>query len=103
MPHPKRIPVVAALTLLATIACGGSGGNADPLVPNPDAIAATQDSAFVASVRAQLTATTQAGLFSGAVLVTRDGRTVMEEAYGLADRERNIPNTPQTQFRVGSM
>jgi CubicO group peptidase (beta-lactamase class C family) len=42
-------------------------------------------------------------VFSGAVLVTRDGRTLFEGAYGLADRERNVPNTPQTQFRNGSM
>ena len=41
--------------------------------------------------------------FSGAVLVTRDGRTLFEGAYGLADRERGVPNTLLTQFRVGSM
>jgi CubicO group peptidase (beta-lactamase class C family) len=37
------------------------------------------------------------------VLVSRDGHTLFEGAYGLADRERGIPNTPATQFRVGSM
>jgi len=37
------------------------------------------------------------------VLVARDGHTLFEGAYGLADRERGIPNTPLTQFRVGSM
>jgi CubicO group peptidase (beta-lactamase class C family) len=37
------------------------------------------------------------------VLVARDGRTLFEGAYGLADRERRVPNTPLTQFRVGSM
>ena len=37
------------------------------------------------------------------MLVTRDGRTLFEGAYGLADRERGVPNTPLTQFRVGSM
>ena len=46
---------------------------------------------------------TEADQFSGAVLVTRDGRTLFEGAYGFADRERRVPNTPQTQFRVGSM
>ena len=37
------------------------------------------------------------------LLVARDGRTLFEGAYGLADRERRVPNTPLTQFRVGSM
>ena len=68
----------------------------------PDA-QVVSDSAFVAAVRARLEAATEAGDFSGAVLVTRDGHTLFEGAYGLADRERQIPNTPLTQFRVGSM
>jgi CubicO group peptidase (beta-lactamase class C family) len=41
--------------------------------------------------------------FSGAVLVARDGRVLFSHAYGLADRERRIPNTVQTRFRIGSM
>jgi CubicO group peptidase (beta-lactamase class C family) len=57
----------------------------------------------VAALRARLAAATEAGEFAGAVLVARDGRTLFEGAYGLADRERGVPNTPQTQFRVGSM
>lgn len=41
--------------------------------------------------------------FSGAVLVTRKGKVVFSAAQGLADRERKIPNSLQTRFRVGSM
>ena len=37
------------------------------------------------------------------MLVARDGRTLFEGAYGLADRELDVQNTPVTQFRVGSM
>lgn len=92
----NTMPVIAALTLLMSIACGARESIA------PDARAAA-DSAFVAAVRARLEAATAAGQFSGAVLVARDGRTLFEGAYGLADRERGIPNTPLTQFRVGSM
>ncbi|MEH3119839.1 MAG: serine hydrolase [Methylorubrum populi] len=44
-----------------------------------------------------------AGLFSGVVLVARDGRPVFRRAYGLADREWEIANTPQTHFRIGSL
>lgn len=41
--------------------------------------------------------------FSGAVLVTRRDKVVFAAAQGLADRERKLPNTLQTRFRVGSM
>jgi D-alanyl-D-alanine carboxypeptidase len=41
--------------------------------------------------------------FSGAVLVAKDGEVLFSEAYGLADREQEIPNTVQTRFRIGSM
>jgi CubicO group peptidase (beta-lactamase class C family) len=44
-----------------------------------------------------------AGLFSGAVLITRNDRVVFSHAYGLADRKRRIANTVRTRFRIGSM
>jgi D-alanyl-D-alanine carboxypeptidase len=96
-----RIPIVAALTLLVCVACTRPPGEITE--PGPDTSEAARDSAFVAALRAQLTTDTEAGKFSGAVLVTRDGRTLFEGAYGFADRERGVPNTPQTQFRAGSM
>ena len=100
--------IVAALTLLVGVACGTPPGGAEtpaggPTAPGAAAAQAASDSAFVAALRARLEAATAAGEFSGAVLVARDGRTLFEGAYGLADRERSIPNTPLTQFRVGSM
>jgi len=41
--------------------------------------------------------------FSGAVLVTKNGKAIMSGAYGLADRENKIPNSLNTKFRIGSM
>jgi D-alanyl-D-alanine carboxypeptidase len=41
--------------------------------------------------------------FSGAVAISKNGKTVFEQAYGLADREKKTPNTLQTRFRMGSM
>ena len=41
--------------------------------------------------------------FSGVVLVMKDDKVVVEKAYGLADREWNIPNTVDTKFRIGSL
>ncbi len=41
--------------------------------------------------------------FSGVVLVAKDGRTLLRKAYGLADRERGIANTPDTRFMIMSV
>ncbi|MDX1493435.1 MAG: serine hydrolase domain-containing protein [Longimicrobiales bacterium] len=38
-----------------------------------------------------------------AVGVTHDGLVVLEEAYGMADLEHGIPNTPETIFEGGSL
>jgi CubicO group peptidase (beta-lactamase class C family) len=39
---------------------------------------------------------------SGAVLVAHNGM-LFEKGYDLADKDANIPNTPQTRFRIGSI
>jgi CubicO group peptidase (beta-lactamase class C family) len=41
--------------------------------------------------------------FSGAVLVMKQNAVLLKKAYGLADREWNIPNTTDTKFRIGSI
>ncbi|HEV2855768.1 MAG TPA: serine hydrolase domain-containing protein [Thermoanaerobaculia bacterium] len=41
--------------------------------------------------------------FSGAVLVARNGKILLQKAWGRADRETGAPNTVDTQFRLGSM
>src|SRR5215471_10896416 len=41
--------------------------------------------------------------FSGSVLVARGDHIVLNKSYGLANIEWNIPNTPTTKFRIGSI
>lgn len=41
--------------------------------------------------------------FSGAVLVARGGRVLLERGYGDAEREWQVPNTPATRFRLASI
>lgn len=45
----------------------------------------------------------QQGLFSGSVLIARQGQILLSKGYGLADRAQELPNTPQTRFRIGSL
>jgi len=44
---------------------------------------------------------TTANQFSGSVLIAKDGQVILSKGYGFADREKKIPNTPQTVFRIG--
>jgi CubicO group peptidase (beta-lactamase class C family) len=41
--------------------------------------------------------------FMGSVLVARSNQIVFMKGYGLANREHNIPNAPDTKFRLGSL
>lgn len=74
-------------------------------IPRPAdlAVARMTDADLASALRTKLERDAAAGLFSGAVLVARDGRTLVEGAYGLADREKGTANTIDTRFRIGSM
>ncbi len=41
--------------------------------------------------------------FSGCALIARDGKPLLRKAYGLASKEFNVPNQPDTKFNVASM
>ena len=41
--------------------------------------------------------------FNGTVLVAENGKVVYKGAFGAANMEWNIPNTPETRFRLGSI
>jgi CubicO group peptidase (beta-lactamase class C family) len=41
--------------------------------------------------------------FMGSVLVARDGNVLLSKGYGSANLEWNIPNSPSTKFRLGSI
>ena len=41
--------------------------------------------------------------FTGTVLVAKKGKIIYEKAFGMADREWNIPNTVQSKFEIGSL
>jgi D-alanyl-D-alanine carboxypeptidase len=68
-------------------------------VPEPQA----NEQEFVAAVRAYLENETRKDAFSGVVLVAKDARVVVHEAYGFADREAKVPNLKDTRFNLGSI
>jgi CubicO group peptidase (beta-lactamase class C family) len=41
--------------------------------------------------------------FTGTVLVSDHDQVIFKKGYGMADREWNIPNTPNVKFRLGSI
>ncbi len=43
------------------------------------------------------------GHFMGTILVAKDGATLFEKSHGFANVEWQVPNTPATKFRIGSV
>ncbi|MEJ7702145.1 MAG: serine hydrolase domain-containing protein [Pyrinomonadaceae bacterium] len=41
--------------------------------------------------------------FSGSILVARDGQAIISKSYGMANVELDVPNTPNTVFRLASI
>lgn len=41
--------------------------------------------------------------FNGTALVAENGKVIYKQGFGLANMEWNIPNTPDTRFRLGSI
>lgn len=45
----------------------------------------------------------QNGQLNGSVLVVEKGKTIYRKGFGMANMEWNIPNGPETKFRIGSV
>jgi len=71
--------------------------------PAEFALPRLSQSDLVAALRAKLEKDSMADKFSGAALLAKDGKPIFTGAYGMADREKKIPNTVNTKFRIGSM
>lgn len=74
-------------------------------IPRPEGFSLPHlsQSELLTATRKKIEEEVAADRFSGAVLIAKDGKPIFAEAYGLADRERKIPNTVKTRFRIGSM
>lgn len=74
-------------------------------IPRPPefAIPRMTEGQALAALRANIQQAVSRDQFAGAVLVAKNGKPIFTGAYGLADRHRQIPNTLDTRFRIGSM
>jgi CubicO group peptidase (beta-lactamase class C family) len=75
------------------------------MIPTPAefAIPRMTEEQAVAALRSEIERRVAADAFSGAVMVTKNGKTIFSGAYGLADRQKKTKNELDTQFRIGSM
>lgn len=56
-----------------------------------------------AKIDAVMTTAHKYRLFNGSVLVAENGRVIYKKGLGFANMEWNIPNAPETRFRLGSI
>jgi CubicO group peptidase (beta-lactamase class C family) len=89
------------------IELGGSGGEQEedePALPPIEIPAAGVDPTTLASlVDGWLSRLAAADVFSGVVLLARNGNPVFERPYGLAERRFAAPVTTTTRFNIGSI
>jgi CubicO group peptidase (beta-lactamase class C family) len=80
---------------------------ASPLTQIPQIETATSsfpsDQHIIFKADTYLSKLTKARLFSGSVLIARNGKVLVTTGYGEADRKKHLANTAQTKFRIGSL
>jgi CubicO group peptidase (beta-lactamase class C family) len=67
------------------------------------AAARQSDEQIVAKVGEYMNAAHEVDAFSGTILLARDGKPIVSRGYGMANIELDVPNTPETVFRLGSV
>jgi CubicO group peptidase (beta-lactamase class C family) len=72
---------------------------AAPLLAQP----AVSEPELLRRIESHVDSLAKADLFSGVVLLARNGKPVFERAWGFADRDAKRPNTVETAFNIGSI
>ena len=71
--------------------------------PAEFAIPRMTEAEAVAALSARVDGRVMSDMFSGAVLVARDGQVLLQKVWGHANREAETPVTRETQFKLASM
>ena len=82
---------------------GGGGRGGPPPIPAPPIAARMSDAELSASLDGYLAGLARSGDFAGVVLVAKNGTAIFTRAYGVADRERNVPMSPEMRFNYASI
>jgi len=89
------------------VSCGGDPGHqTTPTATSVQAPAVQPvqtDADLVSDLEASIDRLVRADQFSGVVLLSRRGKPLLRRGYGLADRDAQRPNTPDTPFALGSV
>jgi len=97
-----RLSLVVLSVMLTS--CAGQSVAITPSITESPLLSPTLESESLSSkIDKTLNLLTKRDAFTGAVLVARNGEVLFSQGYGLADRDQDLPNTPQTKYRLGSI
>ena len=91
--RPGLGALASGLCLLSFVPTAPAGAQTSP--PDPGALASKVEEYMDARVKRDH--------FSGSVLIARDGKVLFSRGYGMANLEHDVPNTPHTKYRLGSI
>jgi D-alanyl-D-alanine carboxypeptidase len=97
--HPRALArrALSSLFTLAFLAGPATGQPEVPMVPR------LKETATLAALKARAEDLAKNDQFSGVLLVARNGKVLLQKAWGRANRETGAPVTLDTRFRMGSM
>jgi CubicO group peptidase (beta-lactamase class C family) len=96
-----RFCMVTLAALLLVVA--GTTDAAHPsraLASGPSFSPPATKGSLAAQVDRYLRPLTRTGSFGGSILIARDGEVLLSKGYGLANRKRQAPNRPSTEYRI---
>jgi len=107
--YPVRLTVCGIMLFITACVTKSPVLTATPILPPPTAtiplptetLLPTSD--VMAEIDSMLNKLVEIGTFSSAALIARNGEVLLSQGHGLADRDQNIPNASQTNFRIGSL
>jgi CubicO group peptidase (beta-lactamase class C family) len=91
----NSVNCLAVLTALCMLAC-------EPAWAQSPAVRSPSTQQITSKVEEYMRAAVREG-FSGSILLARGGQPLISNGYGMANLELDVPNTPQTEFRLGSL
>ena len=98
----KQLLVLPIAILLLTASIATVALSATQPSSGTHVLSCGSGTAVSAKLDEYMNALTDAGQFSGAVLVAQNGTVLLSKGYGMANYDCSVPNTPQTVFRIAS-